>query len=63
MGACFPRNSQVYVFENGQKIAKNMEDIQLGDLLLSEENGKEVYSDVITWIHHNKNTEVEYLEI
>lgn len=40
-----------------------MKDINIGDHVLSLNDGIETYSEIIAWIHHSTDKEINYLQV
>lgn len=40
-----------------------MKTIEIGDHILGLNDGIETYSEIIAWIHHSEDEEINYLEV
>lgn len=60
---CFPPYTEVYALENGDVITKKLEEVQIGDQILSQVNGQEQFSEVRGWLHKNKTMDLTYFKI
>lgn len=50
--SCFPGTSEVFVLEeDGSQVLKRMDSLKIGELVLGFDGEKEIYTEVMGWLH------------